>query len=344
MIEFYNLKYVLLLLVIPVLIVVFLLFSYLQSRQLKKFGDISVMGPLMPLRSKYRGWIKLFLICIVIFFFVLALIRPRVGAALKEVKTEGVEVMIALDVSNSMLASDFSPTRLDRAKMAISRLVDGLKGDRIGLIVFAGDAFVQLPVTSDYTSAKIFLNSINTGMIARQGTDIEKAIVLAMKSFSSQSDKSRALVLITDGENHEGDPVAIAEMAHKDGITIHTIGIGSVQGSPIRLSNGEMMRDKDNEIVITRLDQTVLQQVAGAGGGTFTLATPADLGLSTVLKGIKEMDKQKLYSEQFKEYYELYWIPLSIALILLVLEGLILERKNKLFRNFDLFKRNKNRI
>ena len=339
MIEFKNESFAWLFLLIPFLVAVFALYSYVRRKRLARYGDIALMKPLMPMASRYRGWFKTILTCIAIFFFVLALMQPRIGEVLAEIQSKGVEVVIALDVSNSMLATDFSPSRLERSKMAISRLVEGMKNDRIGLVVFAGDAYMQLPITNDYMSAKIFLNAINPTIVSRQGTNIEKAIALAMKSYSSQSEKSRALVIITDGENQEGNPVETAEIARKDGITIHTIGIGSVQGSPIRLANGDMMKDKSGQIVVSRLDQTTLQQVAAAGGGTCTIANPSDLGLNAVLKNIKEMEKKDLLSTHFKSYFELFYVPLTLALIFLVLEALVLDRKNKFLHNLDVFKR-----
>jgi Ca-activated chloride channel family protein len=338
MIEFKNEDFAWFFLLIPLIVASFMLYTHLRRKRLARYGDINLMKPLMPLVSRYRGWFKIILTCLAIFFFVLALMQPRIGEVVDEVQSKGIEAVIALDVSNSMLATDFSPSRLERSKMAISRLVEGMKGDRIGLIVFAGDAYMQLPITNDYMSAKIFLNAINTSIVSRQGTNIEKAIVLAMKSYSSQSEKSRALIIITDGENQEGNPVEIAEIAHKDGITIHTIGIGSAQGSPIRFANGDMMKDKNGQIVVSRLDETTLQQIAAAGGGSCTIANPSDLGLNAVLKNIKEMEKRDLLSSRFKAYYELFYIPLAFALILLALEALILERKNKILHNLDVFK------
>jgi Ca-activated chloride channel family protein len=258
---------------------------------------------------------------------------------MREVHMRGIEVVIALDVSNSMLASDFEPNRLERAKMAISRLVDGLKNDRIGLIVFAGDAYVQLPVTTDYVSAKVFLNTISTATVSRQGTDMEKAINLAIRSFSIQSEKSRALIIITDGENHEGNPVEAATLAKSQGISIHTIGIGQTSGVPIKLKSGDIFKDRDGNIVVTKLDEAILQQIAAAGGGTYTHATPADLGLSKLMQNIQDMEKQDLSSLQFKEYDELFMYPLFAAFLLLLLEAFIFERKNKIFNNLDIFKR-----
>lgn len=334
MLEFKNLYFGWLLLLIPVLLLLYGLSVYFRSKRIARFGDANLMKPLMPLVSRFRGWVKIIIICGVIFFFTLALMQPRAGQVIAEVKSKGAEVIIALDVSNSMLANDFTPTRLERSKLAISRLVENLKGDRIGLIVFAGDAYVQLPVTNDYMSAKIFLNAINTSIMSRQGTDIAKAIELAMKSFSSQSGDSRALIIITDGENHEGNPVEMAEIAHHNGITIHTIGIGSTEGKPIVMPDGSMLKDNNGDIVMSRLDQNTLKLVASAGGGTTTIATQTDLGLDAILQNIREMEKKELLSEQFKSYYDFFYIPLTLALLLLILDSIILESRNKLLRKF----------
>jgi Ca-activated chloride channel family protein len=291
----------------------------------------------MPLASRTRGWIKIIVICIALFFFVAALMQPRIGQVVAEMQSEGIEVIIALDVSNSMLATDFKPSRLEHSKLAISRLVEGLKNDLIGLIIFAGDAYVQLPVTADYMSAKLFLNAINTDIVSRQGTDISKAIDLAMKSFSSQS--SKALIIITDGENQEGNPAEMAKLANSEGIIIHTIGIGSPDGAPIILQNGTMLKDKAGEIVMSHLDVNTLRLIASAGGGSATVASQSDLGLSDIFRSIKDMEKQELMADEFRSYFELYYIPLSVALLLLVIDAIILERKNKYLQKLNLFRR-----
>ncbi|MDR1056567.1 MAG: VWA domain-containing protein [Prevotellaceae bacterium] len=344
MLQFLRPDYFLLWLIIPALLLVFGFVMSRKHKALKKFGNIGTMRQLMPLASHYRGWFKIIIICVAILFFVLALARPQIGVSMREVKLRGAEVIIALDVSNSMLATDFQPNRLERAKMAISRLVDGLKGDRIGLIVFAGDAYVQLPVTTDYVSAKVFLNSITPNIVSKQGTDMAKAIELAIRSFSIQSEKSRALILITDGENHEGDPIAAATLANEQGISVHTVGIGQTSGAPIKLKSGDMLKDRDGNIVVSKLDEITLQRVAVAGGGTYTLATPADLGLSKLMQKIQEMDKQEMSSVQFKEYEELYMYPLFVALILLMLEAYIFERKNRILNNLDIFRKKERSI
>jgi Ca-activated chloride channel family protein len=245
---------------------------------------------------------------------------------------KGVEIMIALDVSNSMLAEDYSPNRLERAKLAISRLTDRLKDDRIGLIVFAGQAYVQLPITTDYVSAKIFLNSINTGSVPVQGTSLSDAINLAIKSFSAESSNtSRALILITDGEDHEDDPVTAAKTAKGLGVNIYTIGIGSADGKPIPMPNGELLNDNEGNIVVTRLDEKTLLSVAEAGGGAYVKAGNSDFGLETIVNQIKEMDKQTFKSVVFEDFDEQYMYFLGIALFFFLLEFLITERRGRNF-------------
>ena len=265
-------------------------------------------------------------------FFVLGLARPQIGAKLSERETKGAEIMIALDVSNSMLAQDYSPSRLERAKLAISRIVDKLQEDRIGLVLFAGTSFVQLPITTDYVSAKMFLTSIDTQSVPVQGTAIGDAILPCAKSFSAQSDKSRAIVVITDGENHEDDPVAAAREAAEIGIKIYTIGVGSAEGQPIS-KDGELMKDKDGNIVVTRLDEDVLKDIARVGGGAYVHAGNEEFGLNPILEDIQRMEEEKFNSVIFEEYDEQFMYFFAVALVLLVLEMLVGERKirRKLF-------------
>jgi Ca-activated chloride channel family protein len=250
------------------------------------------------------------------------------GAILKEHKTRGAEVMIVLDVSNSMLAEDYSPNRLERAKLAISRVVDKLRDDRIGLVVFAGNSFVQLPITTDYVSAKMFLNSITTGSVPVQGTAIGDAINTAMRSFSVQSEKSRAIIVITDGENHEDDPIAAAQQAAELGVRVYTIGVGSPEGKPIPM-DGELLKDKDGEIVVTRLDEKVLQDVAMAGNGVYVRAGNTEFGLNPIIDNIRKLEDEKYSSIVFEEYDERFMYYFGIALFFFVLEMLIGYRKPK---------------
>ncbi len=282
----------------------------------------------MPSSSVSKGWVKTVLFSVAFFFFVIGLSRPQIGAKLKEHQTKGVEIMIALDVSNYMLAQDYSPNRLERAKLSISRLVDRLRDDRIGLIVFAGNSFVQLPITTDYVSAKMFLNSISTESVPVQGTAIGEAINTAVRSFSAQSEKSRAIVIITDGENHEDDPVAAAKQAAELGVRIFTIGVGSPEGQPIPV-DGELLRDRNGEIVVSRLDEKVLQDVAEAGNGVYVRAGNREFGLAPVVERIRQMDEEEFSSVIFEEFDEQYMYFFAIALVLLVIEMLIGERKAK---------------
>ncbi len=333
MINFANAQYLLLLLLIPFFFVIQAVVLKLRTRRIRKFGDEELVKRLMPSYSKAKAWVRISLFSIGFFFFAIGLSRPQIGAKLKEHETRGAEIMIVLDVSNSMLAEDYSPNRLERAKLAISRLVDKLRDDRIGLIVFAGNSFVQLPITTDYVSAKMFLNSISTESVPVQGTAIGEAINTAVRSFSAQSEKSRAVIIITDGENHEDDPVAAAGQAAEMGIRVFAIGVGSPEGKPIPM-DGELLRDKDGEIVVTRLDETVLQEVAEAGNGLYVRAGNSEFGLNPIIDDIKRMDDEKYSSIVFEEYDEQFMYFMAIALFFFVLEMLIGDRRSKkhLFR------------
>ena len=301
MLNFAQAQYLFLLLLIPFFFIFYAVMLKLRKRRIRRFGDESLVKEIMPSSSVSKGWVKTVLFSAAFFFFVIGLSRPQIGAKLKEHQTKGVEIMIALDVSNSMLAEDYSPNRLERAKLSISMLVDKLRDDRIGLIVFAGNSFVQLPITTDYVSAKMFLNSISTESVPVQGTAIGEAINTAVRSFSAQSEKSRAVVIITDGENHEDDPVAAAKQAAKLGVRIFTIGVGSPEGQPIPV-DGELLRDRNGEIVVSRLDEKVLQDVAEAGNGVYVRAGNREFGLAPVVERIRQMDEEEFSSVIFEEF------------------------------------------
>ena len=321
-------KYLFLLLLIPLFIIIQTVVLKLRKRRLEKFGDEALVKELMPSYSKAKVWLRLSLFLLAFFFFVLGISRPQMGAILKEHKTRGAEVMIVLDVSNSMLAEDYSPNRLERAKLAISRVVDKLRDDRIGLVVFAGNSFVQLPITTDYVSAKMFLGSISTESIPIQGTAIGDAISTALRSFSAQSDRSRAIIVITDGENHEDDPVAAASQAAEMGVRVFTIGIGSPEGKMIPFE-GDYLRDKEGNPVVTRLDEAVLQDVAAAGKGLYVRAGNSEFGLNPIIEEIARLDDEEYNSIVFEEYDELYMYFFAMALFFFVLEMLIGERRSK---------------
>jgi Ca-activated chloride channel family protein len=272
---------------------------------------------------------------------IIILARPQFGSKLEEVKKEGAEVIIALDVSNSMLAGDIQPDRLTRAKQALTRLIDNLDNDRIGLIVFAGDAYTQIPITTDYVSAKMFLNAIGPDMVPKQGTAIGAAIDLGMKSFSPGEGKSKAMIIITDGENHEDDPVSSAAEAAKAGIVIHTIGIGSEDGVPVPVTvNGkkEFLKDIDGNTVISKLDEDILKKIAIASGGSYVRANNSNIGLDEIFSEINKMKKQEMESTVYTEYNDQFQIFAAISIFLLILDFIIMERKNRKLSNIRLFK------
>jgi Ca-activated chloride channel family protein len=328
MIHFAYAQYLLLIFLIPVFFIVQAVLLRIRRNRIRKFGDEKLVSQMMPSYSKSKVWVRLVLFSIGFFFFVIGLSRPQIGARLKEQEIKGAEIIIAIDVSNSMLAEDYSPNRLERAKLAVSRLVDKLRDDRIGLVIFAGTSFVQLPVTTDYVSAKMFLNSIDTGSIPIQGTALGDAITTCIRSFSAQSDKSRAIILITDGENHEDDPVAAAKQAAEMGIKVFTIGVGSPEGKPIPM-NGELLKDKDGEIVVSRLDEAVLQEIAAEGNGAYVRAGNSEFGLNPIIDDLRKLEDEKYSSVVFEEYDEQFMYFLAIALVFFVLEMLVGDRRSK---------------
>lgn len=329
MLYFAQVKFLWLLLLVPVILVAYAIACHLRRRRIRDFGDDGLVSALMPSYSAAKGWWRTVLFCLAFMFFVIGLSRLLIGAKLTERESKGAELMICLDVSNSMLAQDYSPDRLSRAKLAISRLVDKLQGDRIGLVIFAGTSFVQLPITTDYVSAKMFLNSIDPKSMPVQGTAIGEAILTAAKSFSAQSEKSRAIIVITDGENHEDDPVDAARTVAETGIKVYTIGVGSLRGQPIPV-DGELLKDKSGEIVVSRLDEQTLKQVAAAGNGAYVHAGNEEFGLNPIIEDISRMEAERFSSVVFEEYDEQYMYFFGIALILLVIEMLIGERRLKM--------------
>jgi Ca-activated chloride channel family protein len=333
--------YLYLLLLLPVIVLLFILNTIRKRRALRKLGNIEVVATLIPELSGSRPMIKVFLQLLAFIACVIVLARPQFGSRIENVKKEGVEVIIALDVSNSMLAEDIQPNRLTRAKQAISRLVDNLRDDRIGLIVFAGDAYTQIPVTTDYVSAKMFLSSIGPDMVPKQGTAIGAAIDLGTRSFSPGEGKSKAMVIITDGENHEDDPVKSAEEAAKAGIVIHTIGIGSSEGVPVPLNSGvrkDYLKDSDGNTVISKLDEDILKKIAVSTGGSYVRASNTNIGLDEIFNEIKKMKTQELEGSMYTEYNDHFQIFAGIAIFLLLIDFIIMDRKNRKLSNIRLFR------
>lgn len=341
MFRFENIIYIYALAIIPILIIWFIIVLKIRKKAITKFGDIQLLNMLMPDVSIARYKLKFIIFLMSLAFILVGLANPQIGSKLQQVKRNGVEVMIALDVSNSMLARDIKPSRLERAKRAISNLIGKLNNDKIGIIVFAGDAFVQLPITTDYSSAKMFLSTINTGIVPVQGTAISKAIDLAMSSYSPNNDKNKALIIITDGENHDDDAIALAEEANKKGIIVNTIGMGLPDGGPIPISNKfgktEYKKDKDGNVIVTKLDEQNLSQIAMAGGGTYIRASNNSTGLQPIYDKINKMDKTEFENQIYSDYEDRFQYFLAIGIFLLLIDLLIIEKKNKIFSKLNLF-------
>lgn len=345
MFRFGDPEYLLALVLLPVLIILYLLFRHRRKKAIREFGNPELLAPLMPNVSGVRQNLKFVLLMFSLLFLIIGLARPQFGAKLQKIKRQGVEIIIALDVSNSMMAEDIQPNRLERAKRAIARLTERLSNDKLGLIVFAGDAYTQLPITTDYTSAKLFLSSINTSIVPIQGTAIGAAIELGMKSFTPESESSKAIIIITDGENHEDNPVEMATEASKLDIVVHTIGMGLPQGGPIPLINAngqkDFRRDKNGEVVVTKLDEKTLQEIAAAGGGKYIRANNTEVGINAIFDEINNMQKTELESRVYSDYNDQFYYFTGLALLLLLLDFLLMERKNKYLKRIRLFKQSK---
>jgi len=339
--RFANPDFLYLLLLLPVLIIFWIINEVRRKKALKRFGDPGLVRKLMPELSGTRPWLKFILQLVAVTSAIIILARPQFGSKLEEVKKQGVEVIIALDVSNSMLAGDIQPDRLTRAKQALTRLIDNLENDKIGLIVFAGDAYTQIPITTDYISAKMFLSSIRPDMVPKQGTAIGAAIDLGMRSFSPGEGKSKAMIIITDGENHEDEPVAKASEASEKGIIIHTIGIGSAEGVPIPVMvNGrkDYLKDNEGNTVITRLDEEILKKIAVSTGGNYVRASNTNIGLEEIFGEIRKMKTEELESTMYTEYNDQFQIFAVIVLLFLFADFMIMDRKNRRLANIRLFR------
>ncbi len=340
MFRFESPEYIYLLLLVPVLIGYYFWSRYQRRQALKRFGDSHLLATLMPQVSKYRPGVKYWLMTSIFALSCLLLARPQFGAKLEKVKKHGVEVVIALDISNSMLAQDIAPSRLMKAKRLISKIVENLHDDKVGLIVFAGEAYTQLPITSDFVSAKMFLETIDPSMIERQGTALGKAIQLAARSFTPQEGVSRAIVLITDGENHESGAEQAAKQAAELGIKLEILGIGSRDGAPIPMNDGsgDFRKDQDGKVVVTKLNEQMCQDLAKAGQGLYLHVDNSNAAQKRLLKEIDGLAKTDIESKTFTAYNEQFPYIAWIILILLVIELLILEKRNRRFAKIHLFK------
>lgn len=331
------------LLAIPVILLSYWGSEKLKSRRIARFGNPATMADLMPDRSPARGWIKIGVLCSAAVLLIIAAARPQVGSKLREVKAEGTEMMLVVDVSNSMLAEDIKPSRIERTKHAIGRLIERLDDDRIGVIVFAGEAQVQLPVTTDYKMAASFVKRISPSMISNQGTDIGSALELAQLSFSSDTHRSdsRVIILITDGETHDQKSLEVAAAAAERGIKICTIGIGTPDGVPINIG-GEYIKDEEGNMVVSKLNEELLSRIASITGGIYARSTNQSFGLDEIVAELNSMQKSELTIRSFDEFDEQYQYFLAAGIALLALEFLILGSRNPLMHGITLFRRRDN--
>ena len=340
MFRFAHIEYVYLLALIPVFILFFIWLMIWKRKALQRFGELSVISRLLPDMANSKLTLKFVLMMVAWGLLVFVLVGPQTGSRLQNVQRKGIDLIIALDVSNSMLAQDIKPSRIDRAKQAISRLIDKLEGDRIGVIVFAGKAYTQLPITTDYAAAKMFVSTINPGMIPTQGTAIGEAIDLSVTSFG-ESIRNKALVIISDGEDHEGNVLEQAELATSKGIMIYTIGMGLPEGGPIPVYNNNVQvgfkKDKEGNAIVSKLDEALLQKIASVGKGLYVRATNSATGLNKIFDDINAIQKSEIESKQFSDYENQFQYFLVIALILLILDLFIFERKTFWLKNIKPF-------
>ncbi len=330
------------LLLIPLFIVLFILFLRWKKKSIRKFGDLSIVSQLMPWVSRGRVIVKFVFFMAALFFLIIGIANPQLGSKLVKAQRKGIDLMIALDVSSSMLAQDIQPNRIEKAKQAISRLIDKLSSDRLGIIVFAGKAYVQLPITTDYSAAKLFLSTIETDIVSVQGTAIGDAISLAMSSFD-ENDHDKAIILITDGENHEGDALQEAKLAAEKGVHVYTIGMGLPEGAPIPIYRGNTQtgfkKDKQGTTIITQLDEVMLRKIASVGNGIYVRANNTRAGLKKVFEAISKLEKKEFDSVMFSDYEDRFQYFIALAVLLLLIEFFISERKSKVLSSFKLFEK-----
>ena len=341
MFRFANPHLLWLLLLVPAMAGLFAAAARNRRRRLARFGNPAILRLLMPDASPARVRFRFLLFCTAAALVVLAAARPQLGSKLREQTSEGIEMMLVVDVSNSMLAEDFEPNRLERTKYAIGKLFDGLRQDRVGMIVFAGDAAVQLPITSDYRMARAFAfaRKIAPSLVSVQGTDIGRALSLALLSFSEKTEQShsRVIILITDGEGHDNGAVEVARRAAEQGVRIFTIGIGTPEGAPIRIG-GQFILDENGQMVVSKLGEPLLEQIAQLTSGIYVRSSNQSIGLDEVIRSINEMQKTELSTVRFEEYNEQYQYFLGLALLLLFIEFFVLDRRNPLLARFNIFR------
>ena len=338
MLRFEDPIYLWMLLIIPILVLVRFIVWQKRKRNLRKFGEPSLLKEMMPDVSKYRPTIKFCLLLSAITILIFMIARPQVGSKISHEKREGIEVLIALDISNSMLAQDVIPSRLEKSKLLIEDLVDHFTNDKVGLVVFAGDAFVQLPITNDYVSAKMFLQNINPSLITTQGTDLARAISLSQSCFTQREHIGRAIIVITDGEDHEGGALEAAREAYKKGINVFILGVGTSNGAPIPDGNGGYLKDNSGQTVLSALNEQMCQQVAKAGNGVYIHVDNTSDAQEKINKELSNLQSGISDTVVYSEYNEQFQIFGIILLLLLIVETILLESRNPLFKQINLFR------
>ena len=337
MFQFANPHILYLLLIIPVMIAALMLVTLLRKRNLAKFGNLELIKSLMPEVSTWRIKSKSALFLLAVTAVIFAAARPQFGSKLREQKSTGIEMMLVVDVSNSMLAEDFAPNRLDRTRYAIDKLFASMNQDRVGMVVFAGESKVQLPITSDYRMARSFTKRLSPELVQVQGIEIGQALTLASLSFSNNRDAGRVIILITDGETHDNTALDAAQRAAEQGIRIYAVGIGTPDGAPVKV-NGEWLKDEKDEMVVSRLNEELLQQITAATGGGYIRATNAAFGLDEIVREIEKIEQGELTTLSFEEYNEQFQWILAVAAVLLLLESLLLSRRNPRLKRFNIFR------
>lgn len=346
MIQLDEKAYLYLLGVIPVLLVLFLLHQLWKRRVQRRFADPRLLKELAPDRSMFKPQIKLILLLMALTFLTMGLVNPKMGTKLETVKREGVDVVFAVDVSKSMLAEDIAPNRLEKAKRLVSEIINELASDRVGIIAYAGQAYPQLPITTDYGAAKMFLQSMNTDMLSSQGTAINEAIELAATYYDDEEQTNRVLFVISDGEDHsEGAVLDAVDLATEQGIQVYTIGVGGTKGAPIPIKrNGvveSLKKDIEGEVVITRLNEEILIEIAEEGNGAYIDGENTAAAVEAIQEILSQMDKKEFEAKQFAEFQDQFQWFLGGALILLLLDVFVLERKTAWLRKLDLFNEKK---
>lgn len=339
MFRFAHIEMLWLLLLIPVFTAAYIALVRRKQRQLRQFGDPELMAELMPNVSRTRPAIKFALLMVALALLIIASARPQYGQKEKTVKRQGIEVMFALDISNSMLTEDVAPNRLDRAKQMLSKLIDQMVDDKVGLIVFAGEAYTQLPITCDYVSAKMFLNTISPELIRVQGTAIGDAIMTSIRSFGSEdSDASRAIILITDGENHEDDAIAAAKAANEKGIKIFVVGIGKPDGSPIPIpGTNNFRKDRAGNVVVSKLNEEMCREIAAAGQGMYVRCDNTNTATRALQKELNTLATSEFETKIYADYNEQYQGFVVLAFLILLIDFFIFNRKNKTLSKIDIF-------